>query len=358
MTGPISPPAQLPYGSWCNPDYEKVSTTLTWFPDPGLGMIRDRAQLLRPRLCGGHLGELLHLVELRCRGGINHYGVASAFTSTSRPSRRHRRALRQGRRRDVRGHVETSKATWARSRPGGARAADLLPRPRHEARPAARASAAAPDPEALRLLFKTDLADHLQRRRGVALSYGIFGGYPAIRLSPQHARHRPQGPVRQARAHPGVEMTKASQIRTLHGRPRRLRHEGDPGAAGLREATSPVDEPRRPRPRRPAGGGGARRERGPRARAASPARSMARNWSRGRASSSPPDTLPATEALREMRRSRLAWSKPAAEFFAEEKQRVEPRSSGRWPTCTAHPAKLSPRAAKYRGFATPDDWTY
>jgi N-methylhydantoinase B/acetone carboxylase alpha subunit len=33
---------RLPYGSWCNPDYEKVSTTLTWFfLIPGFsGMIR------------------------------------------------------------------------------------------------------------------------------------------------------------------------------------------------------------------------------------------------------------------------------------------------------------------------------
>jgi N-methylhydantoinase B/oxoprolinase/acetone carboxylase alpha subunit len=74
----------LPYGSWCNPDYEKVSTTLSWhFLIPAFtGMIRS---LARAYFARGYVEEISASYPLTgniCQGGgINHYGVDSAFTN-------------------------------------------------------------------------------------------------------------------------------------------------------------------------------------------------------------------------------------------------------------------------------------
>lgn len=75
---------KLPYGSWCNPDYEKVSTTLSWhFLIPAFsGMIRSLARAYYSR---GYLEEISASFPLTGNilqgGGINHFGVESAFTN-------------------------------------------------------------------------------------------------------------------------------------------------------------------------------------------------------------------------------------------------------------------------------------
>lgn len=75
---------KLPYGSWCNPDYEKVSTTLTWFfLIPGFsGMIRA---IGRSYFARGYIEDISASYctswNLMQGGGINHYGVPSAFTN-------------------------------------------------------------------------------------------------------------------------------------------------------------------------------------------------------------------------------------------------------------------------------------
>ncbi|MBE3560882.1 MAG: hydantoinase B/oxoprolinase family protein [Ktedonobacteraceae bacterium] len=75
---------KLPYGSWCNPDYQKVSTTLTWhFLIPSFtGMIRS---LIRAFYARGYLEEISASYPMTGNilqgGGINHYGVDSAFTN-------------------------------------------------------------------------------------------------------------------------------------------------------------------------------------------------------------------------------------------------------------------------------------
>ncbi|HFE66382.1 MAG TPA: acetone carboxylase subunit alpha [Chloroflexi bacterium] len=74
----------LPYGSWCNPDFEKVSTTLTWlFLIPGFtGMMRS---LSRAYFARGFLEEISAsypcTFNLLQGGGINHFGAPSAFTN-------------------------------------------------------------------------------------------------------------------------------------------------------------------------------------------------------------------------------------------------------------------------------------
>jgi N-methylhydantoinase B/acetone carboxylase alpha subunit len=74
----------LPYGSWCNPDFHKVSTTLTWlFLIPGFtGMIRS---LGRAYFARGFLEEISAgyacTFNLLQGGGINHFGQPSAFTN-------------------------------------------------------------------------------------------------------------------------------------------------------------------------------------------------------------------------------------------------------------------------------------
>ncbi|MCL6576824.1 hydantoinase B/oxoprolinase family protein [Kyrpidia sp.] len=75
---------KLPYGSWCNPDYEKVSTTLSWhFLIPAFtGLIRSLARAYYSR---GYLEEISASFPLTGNilqgGGKNHYGVESAFTN-------------------------------------------------------------------------------------------------------------------------------------------------------------------------------------------------------------------------------------------------------------------------------------
>ena len=75
---------ELPRGSWCNPDYEKVSTTLTWFfLIPGFtGFIRSLARAYYAR---GFLEEITASYpctwNLLQGGGINHFGQPSAFTN-------------------------------------------------------------------------------------------------------------------------------------------------------------------------------------------------------------------------------------------------------------------------------------
>jgi len=74
----------LPEGSWCNPDYEKVSTTLAWlFLIPGFtGMWRS---LSRAYFARGFLEEVYAsypcTFNLLQGGGINHFGQPSAFTN-------------------------------------------------------------------------------------------------------------------------------------------------------------------------------------------------------------------------------------------------------------------------------------
>ncbi|MEM9123222.1 MAG: hydantoinase B/oxoprolinase family protein, partial [Pseudomonadota bacterium] len=74
----------LPYGSWSNPDYDKVSTTLTWmFLIPGFsGMIRA---LGRAYFARGYLEEISASYptsfNITQGGGINQFGVPSAFTN-------------------------------------------------------------------------------------------------------------------------------------------------------------------------------------------------------------------------------------------------------------------------------------
>lgn len=74
----------LPAGSWCNPDYEKVSTTLAWFfLIPGFtGMWRS---LSRAYFARGFLEEVYAsypvTFNLLQGGGINHFGQPSAFTN-------------------------------------------------------------------------------------------------------------------------------------------------------------------------------------------------------------------------------------------------------------------------------------
>lgn len=74
----------LPKGSWCNPDYEKVSTTLTWFfLIPGFtGFIRS---LARAYFARGYLEEISASYpgtwNLLQGGGFNHFGQPSAFTN-------------------------------------------------------------------------------------------------------------------------------------------------------------------------------------------------------------------------------------------------------------------------------------
>lgn len=75
---------ELPHGSWCNPDYDKVSTTLSWhFLIPAFsGMIRS---LARAYFARGYVEEISASYPMTgniCQGGgINHYGVDSAFTN-------------------------------------------------------------------------------------------------------------------------------------------------------------------------------------------------------------------------------------------------------------------------------------
>lgn len=75
---------KLPWGSWCNPDYEKVSTTLTWFfLIPGFsGMIRA---IGRSYFARGYVEDISASYctswNLMQGGGVNHYGVPSAFTN-------------------------------------------------------------------------------------------------------------------------------------------------------------------------------------------------------------------------------------------------------------------------------------
>ena len=74
----------LPYGSWCNPDYDKVSTTLSWhFLIPAFtGMIRS---LARAYFARGYVEEISASYPMTgniCQGGgMNHYGVEGAFTN-------------------------------------------------------------------------------------------------------------------------------------------------------------------------------------------------------------------------------------------------------------------------------------
>lgn len=74
----------LPKGSWCNPDYEKVSTTLSWhFLIPSFsGLIRSLARAYYSR---GYLEEISASYPMTGNilqgGGINHFGVDSAFTN-------------------------------------------------------------------------------------------------------------------------------------------------------------------------------------------------------------------------------------------------------------------------------------
>lgn len=74
----------LPYGSWCNPDFEKVSTTLTWFfLIPGFsGVIRS---IGRAYFARGYLEDIYASYctswNLLQGGGPNQYGVDSAFTN-------------------------------------------------------------------------------------------------------------------------------------------------------------------------------------------------------------------------------------------------------------------------------------
>lgn len=74
----------LPYGSWCNPDYQNVSTTLSWlFLIPGFtGMIRS---LSRAYYARGYVEEVSagypFTGNLAQGGGINQFGVESAFTN-------------------------------------------------------------------------------------------------------------------------------------------------------------------------------------------------------------------------------------------------------------------------------------
>lgn len=75
---------KLPYGSWANPDWEKVSTTLTWFfLIPGWsGMIRS---LGRSYFARGYLEDISASYctswNLMQGGGPNQYGVDGAFTN-------------------------------------------------------------------------------------------------------------------------------------------------------------------------------------------------------------------------------------------------------------------------------------
>ncbi len=74
----------LPYGSWCNPDFDKVSTTLAWlFLIPGFtGMWRS---LSRAYFARGFLEEVYAsyptTFNLLQGSGINHFGLPSAFTN-------------------------------------------------------------------------------------------------------------------------------------------------------------------------------------------------------------------------------------------------------------------------------------
>lgn len=75
---------RLPAGSWCNPDYDKVSTTFSWhFLIPAFtGMIRS---LSRAYYARGYLEEINASYpttgNVTMGGGVNQYGVESAFTS-------------------------------------------------------------------------------------------------------------------------------------------------------------------------------------------------------------------------------------------------------------------------------------
>lgn len=74
----------LPYGSWCNPDYQNVSTTLSWlFLIPGFtGMIRSMSRAFYGR---GYVEEVLAGYPLTSNlmqgGGTNQFGDESAFTN-------------------------------------------------------------------------------------------------------------------------------------------------------------------------------------------------------------------------------------------------------------------------------------
>jgi N-methylhydantoinase B/oxoprolinase/acetone carboxylase alpha subunit len=75
---------KLPYGSWCNPDYSKVSTTLSWhFLIPSFsGLIRSLGRSYYTR---GYLEEISASFPMTGNilqgGGVNHFGVESAFTN-------------------------------------------------------------------------------------------------------------------------------------------------------------------------------------------------------------------------------------------------------------------------------------
>lgn len=75
---------ELPVGAWCNPDYEKVSTTFSWhFMTPSLtGMVRSLSRAYYTR---GYLEEISAsyptVGNITMGGGIDHYGNESAYTS-------------------------------------------------------------------------------------------------------------------------------------------------------------------------------------------------------------------------------------------------------------------------------------
>lgn len=75
---------RLPLGAWCNPDYEKVSTTFSWhFMTPSLtGMVRGLSRAFFTR---GYLEEVSAsyptVGNITMGGGVDHYGNESAYTS-------------------------------------------------------------------------------------------------------------------------------------------------------------------------------------------------------------------------------------------------------------------------------------
>ncbi|WP_343063359.1 hydantoinase B/oxoprolinase family protein [Amaricoccus macauensis] len=360
---------KLPYGSWCNPDYEKVSTTLTWFfLIPGFsGMIRA---IGRSYFARGYVEDISASYctswNLMQGGGINHYGVPSAFTNFE-VSCGGTGALY------VKDGETSCAAMWNPEGDMGEVETWEALEPLIYLGRGMKPSTGGPGKqrggtgsEALRLLFKTDSQTIFNGGEGhVFSSYGIFGGYPG-NSGYRHNMHDTDLKARFDKREPYPVLDgdpEASQISALCTA---AREDFD-----MKAIQGPQEYDLYLSMNRGGPGLGDPLEREPEAVARDVneghvlerfARSLySVELLKGTGELFTAD-LPATEALRaEMRKSRLARSKPAAEFFAEEKQRVESRAVIR-PVADMYRSsmKLSPEwAAKYRGFwALPDDWTY
>ena len=172
----------LPYGSWANPNFEKVSTTLTWFflVPAFSGMIRS---LGRAYFARGYLEEISasypFTTNLLQGGGINHFGQPSAFTNFELSSQGTGALY-------VKDGEDTCAAMWNPEGDMGEMETWEYLEPLLYLGRAIKANSAGPGKyrggmgfESLRMLFKTQAQIMFNGSEGHAFACsGLFGGYP------------------------------------------------------------------------------------------------------------------------------------------------------------------------------------